>query len=178
MAATPIFESLYPLPTLTRRNFEPAELVDSLKVNSGQRSFVDNVMVMNGITVREGQWVAYNGSGKIALASSTSKPAWPVWQDPGIGRTDVKQGGITVLQGFWTIKTNVINLTSLAAGDELSVGTLPGGHAVLPSQNGLVRTASLASGTQHTVVAHVEKVASDHAIICNQQAGYKTAGGV
>lgn len=176
MAVAPIFESLYPLPTVVRRNFAPAEVVDSLKVNNGGRSFVDGVMIQNGITIREGQWVAYNGSGKIALASSTSKPAWPVWQDPGIGRTDVIQGGITVLQGFWTCKTNVVSLTSLAAGDELCVGTLPGGHAVLPSQNGLVRLASLSSGTQHTVVAHVEKVGTDHAIICNQQAGYKAAG--
>jgi hypothetical protein len=176
MAATPYFESLYPLPTLVRRNFEPADLVDALKVNSGQRSFVDNVMILNGITVREGQWVAFNGGGKIALATSTSKPAWPVWQDPGAGRTDVKQGGITVLQGFWTVKTNVIELTALAPGNELAVGTLSGGHPVLPSQVGLVKLTSLSTGVQHTVVACVEQVGADYAIISNQAAGYKAAG--
>lgn len=176
MAVTPIFESLYPLPTVVRRNFEPADLVDALKVNSGQRSFVDNVMILNGITVREGQWVAYNGSGKIALATSTSKPVWPVWQDPGAGRTDVKQGGITVLQGIWTCKTNVLNLTALVVGGELAVGTLSGGHPVLPSQNGLVRLESLSNAVMHTVVAHVEKIGSDYAIISNQQAGYKALG--
>lgn len=176
MSTTPIFESLYPLPTLVRRNFEPADLVDALKVNNGQRSFVDNVMVMNGITVREGQWVAFNGAGKIALATSTSRPAFPVWQDPGAGRTDVKQGGITVLQGYWTVKTNVVNLTGLAPGNELSVGTLPVDHPVLPSQNGLVKLTSLSNAVMHTVVAHVETVGADYATISNQAAGYKALG--
>lgn len=176
MAATPYFESLYPLPTLVRRNFEPADIVDALKVNSGQRSFVDNVMILNGITVREGQWVAFNNQGKIALATSTSRPAFPVWQDPGAGRTDVKQGGITCLQGFWTVKTNVISLTALAPGNELAVGTLPNDHPVLPSQNGLVKLTGLSNAVQHTVVALVEQVGSDYAIIGNQGAGYKALG--
>lgn len=176
MAVTPFFESLYPLPTVVRRNFEPADIVDALKVNAGQRSFVDNVMIMNGITVREGQWVAYNSGGKIALATSTSKPSFPVWQDPGAGRTDVKQGGITVLQGFWTCKTNVTETTSLTIGNELAVGTLGGGHPVLPSQNGLVRLESLSNAVMHTVVAHVEKIGPDYVIISNQAAGYKAIG--
>jgi len=177
--ANPIFESVYPIVTLTRRNFTPSEIADALKVNSGDRDFSDNIMTLNGLSVREGQWVAKNVSNLIAIASSTTPLSWPVWQDPGAGRTDAQTGGLTVLQGKWTVKTNVIELTSLAVQDELVVGALSGGHAILPSAaGGLVRLADQSSGTQHMVVAHVEKVESDGVIITNQNAGYFKAGSV
>lgn len=176
--ATPIFKSEYPILDLVRRNFEPADVVDSLKVNSGERDFSDNIMTLNGFSVREGTWLAPNASAKIALATSTSFPAWPVWQDPGAGRTDA-QGGITVLQGVWTVETNIIDLDGLVVGDELSVGALPGDHPILPSlAAGLVTTASLSAGTDHMVVAHVEKVKTATAVITNVAAGYRQAGGV
>lgn len=175
---SPIFKSLYPILDLVRRNFEPADVVDALKVNSGERDFSDNIMTLNGFSIREGTWVAPNSAGKIALAASTSAPAWPVWQDPGAGRTDA-QGGITVLQGTWTIETNIIDLTSLLVGDEVCVGALPGGHPVLPSMAaGLVRLAGLSSGTEHFVVAHVEKVLTASAVITNVTANYREQGGV
>lgn len=175
----PLFESVYPIVTLTRRGFAPAEIADALKVNSGDRDFSDAIMTLNGLSVREGQWVARNGSALIAIASSTSPLSWPVWQDPGAGRTDSQTGGLTVLQGKWTVKTNVIELTALAVQDELVVGTLGAGHAVLPSTGGgLVRLADQSSGAQHMVVAHVEKIESDGVIITNQNAGYFKAGSV
>jgi len=175
---SPIFESVYPILELVRRNFEPSEVVDSLKVNSGERDFSDNIMTLNGFSVREGTWLSPNAQSKMALATSTSLPAFPVWQDPGAGRTDA-QGGITVLQGVWTIRTNVINLVGLAVGDELSVGALPANHPVLPSMAaGLVRLATLAAGSQHLVVAHVEKIEPATALITNVTANYRAAGGV
>jgi len=175
---SPIFKSVYPIMDLVRRNFEPADVVDALKVNSGDRDFSDNIMTQPGFSVREGTWVSPNSAGKIALATSTSKPAWPVWQDPGAGRTDA-QGGITVLHGTWTVETNIINLTGLVVGDDLCVGALPGGHPVLPSMAaGLVRLATLSSGTSHLVVAQVEKINSATAVITNVTAGYRAVGGV
>lgn len=175
----PIFESQYALPSLVRGNFAPAEIADALKVNSGDSDFTDSIMSLSGLTVREGQWVAKNGSGLVALATSTSFLSWPVWQDPGIGRTDATTGGMTVLRGHWSCKTNVIGMTALAVGDELAVGTLGAGHAVLPSAGGgLVRLVGLGSGTDHMVVAHVEVVGADYAIVTNQNAGYPRAGGV
>lgn len=179
MATAPIFESRYALPSLVRGNFAPSEIADALKVNSGDADFTDSIMTLTGLSVREGQWVAMNGAGLVALATSQSPLAWPVWQDPGIGRTDANQGGMTVLRGNWSAKTNVIEMTGLTVGDELAVGTLSAGHAVLPSTGGgLVRLASLSSLTTHMVVAHVEKVGSDYAYVTNQNAGYFKAGSV
>lgn len=177
--ATPVFNLIYPLPTVVRRNVPPAEIADALKVNSGSREFSDHIMALNGLSVREGQWVTRNSSGLIVLATSTNAIAWPVWQDPGAGRTDGREGGMTIIQGTFSARTNVINTTAIAVNDELCVGTLPGGHAVLPSAGGgLVRRATLAGGTQHMVVAHVEKVYADGTVqITNQNTGYFKAGG-
>lgn len=176
MSVAPTFEVLSGLAMIWRRGLSPDKIVDALKVNSGQRSFPNNTMVVNGFTAREGEWLSPDGSGKWAYASDMDRIARPLWQDPQ-ERWD-SEGGVTVIQGPWTVKTNMVDLAGLAVGDELVVGTLDVAHPAVPSGNGLVRLATKSAGAMHTVVAIVEEIGSDYAIITNVGANYPAAGGV
>ena len=176
MSVAPIFEVLSGLAPIWRRGLSPDKIVDALKVNSGNRSFPNNTMVVNGFTAREGEWLAPDSAGKWAYASDMDRIARPLWQDPQ-ERWD-SEGGVTILQGPWTVKTNMVDLAGLAVGDELVVGTLDVAHPAVPSGNGLVQLATKSAGAMHTVVAIVEEIGSDYAIITNVGAGYPAAGGV
>lgn len=175
MANSPFFNLRYSLATVTRRNIPKASVVDALKVDSGAVSFVQNTLVLSGFSCRWGEWLTPNtSSGKWEYADSADAIALPLWQDPSL-RYD-HEGGVTLLQGKWVAETNVIATTSLAIGGELVVGTLSGGHTVLPSGTGLVRLESKSSGSQHMVVAHVEEISGENVVINNINAGYFRAG--
>lgn len=175
MSASPTFVLLYSLATVVRRNIGKDKIVDALKTNSGATSFVENTLVLSGFTARWGEWLAPQSDGKWNYADSGDAIALPIWQDPSL-RFD-SEGGMTLLQGKWTAKTNVIDLDSLAVGDELVVGTLESDDPVLPSGVGLVRLADQSSGSSHMVVAHVEEIQTDGVVINNQLAGYFRVGG-
>jgi len=176
MSVAPTFEVLSGLNQIWRRGLSPDKIVDSLKVNSGARSFPYNTMVVNGFTAREGEWLSPDGSGKWGYSASSDRIARPLWQDPQ-ERWD-SEGGVTLLQGPWTVKTNMVDIALVAVGDELCVGTLDVAHPAVPSGVGLVGLATLAAGSLHTVVAIVEEIGSDYVIITNVGAGYIAAGSV
>ena len=97
MSVAPTFEVLSGLASIWRRGLSPDKIVDALKVNSGNRSFPNNTMVVNGFTAREGEWLAPDSAGKWAYASDMDRIARPLWQDPQ-ERWD-SEGGVTILQG-------------------------------------------------------------------------------
>lgn len=164
MSASPLFEVISGLSGVWRRGLGPDKIADALKVDSGARSFPNNTMVVNGFTAREGEWLAPGADSKWNYAGSTDRIARPIWMDPS-ERWD-SEGGMTVLEsGSMKVKTNMIDLDGLSVNDELVVGTLPVDHPVVPEGNALVRLATKSSGSLHTVVAIVEEIGSDYAII-------------
>lgn len=175
MSTAPLFEVLSGLGNgVWRRGLGPDKVADALKVDSGARTFSSNTMVVNGFTCREGEWLAPGGDGKWNYASSLDRIARPIWTDPQ-ERWD-SEGGVCVLEsGSMKVKTNMIDLDGLAVNDELVAGTLPVDHPVVPEGNGLVTLASKPAESLHTVLAIVEEIGSDYAII---QVGvtYKAAG--
>lgn len=174
-SASPTFILVYSLATVTRRNIAKDKIVDALKTNSGNDSFVDNTLVLNGFTARWGEWLAPQSDGKWNYADSQDAISEPIWQDPAI-RFD-HEGGITLLQGKWSAKTNVIDRTGLVVNDQLVVDALPGDHDVLPSGIGLTRLADADGGSDHMVVAHVEEILTDLVVVNNINAGYFRVGG-
>ena len=190
----PRFEVLYGMPTVVRRAAVAAELTATLFVGGVQRSFVDNVMVQNGITIREGEWIRVDpATGLYTKASPLQAGAWPVWQDPGAGRFDAPVGGITFLQGHWTVATNMItdgfhdnellpgtrefSVEGLRPGDELKVAVLPAEHrfagmyglAPINWDDGVFDPTN-----RIFCVAHVEQVfrTENVVVISNQAANY------
>ena len=181
----PRFEVMYPAigaDNLVRRNAAPDDVAAALFVNGVRRSFAGAVMTLNRMLIREGEWVTKDPvTGLIVKAGPTIPMAWPVWQDPGApdgGRSDSADGGLTHLQGVWTVATNVINdgflsagISGLSPGDELKVGVMQVGHP-FAGLSGLVPVNDEATGT-FFVLAHVEEVRADGiAVISNAQAHY------
>lgn len=177
--AGPRFDIIYEVDTWCRRNVEPDEIADALFENGVRRSFSHNVLTRNKVLVREGEWVTRDASGDLAKASSTRAPYWPVWQDPGSGRTDAPDGGVTIVEGKWVAITNMIDdgfdddgIDGLQPGDELKVGVLGPLHD-FAGKIGLVPVNDAETGT-FFVVAHVEEVlANGYAVVTNQCANYK-----
>jgi len=178
----PRFEVKYPgvlSDKLVRRSAAPDDVALTLFVGGVRRSFAGSVMTISKMTIREGEWITRNAStAKFEKAVATVPLCWPVWRDPGAGRTDAADGGLTFLQGCWTVETNVIDdgllssgIAGLSPGDELKVGVMPVGHPWV-GLNGLLPVNANATGT-FFVVAHVEDVLSDgRAVVGNQNAHY------
>ena len=177
----PRFELLYELRGVTRRNVEPEAIADALFENGARRSFGGGILKMNKVLVREGEWVTTDASNDAIRALPTRGPAWPVWQDPGAGRGDAMDGGISKIEGKWVAITNMIDdgfddvgVDGLQPGDELKVGALGPLHA-FPGAQGLVPVNDAATGT-FLVVAIVEAVlANGYVVISNANAGYRVA---
>lgn len=195
MQATPVvatdgprFEVLYGMPTVVRRSAAADDIAAALFVGGAARTFVDNVMIQSTLAIREGEWVRIDpGTGKFVKAIPTQAPTWPVWQDPGSGRKDAAVGGLTFIQGHWTVATNMItdgfhdgdvefSVEALVPGTELKVGTLPAAHR-FAGAIGLVPInfddGVVDATNTFYVVAHVEQVIGDVVVINNQLAGYK-----
>jgi len=174
----PRFLPLYETPTFTRINIPSDEIADALFESGARRSYAQNVMKMNKTTIREGEWVTRDASNDLIRALPTRGPARPVWQDPGAGRTDFSDGGITAIEGKWVAITNMIDdgfdsegIAGLQPGDELKVGALGPNHDY-PGATGLVPVNDGETGT-FLVVAHVEAVlANGFAVVSNQNANY------
>lgn len=186
----PRFEILYGVPTIVRRSAVAEDIAATYFVGGAARSFVDNTMVQNGITIREGEWIRVDPSTqKWVKGSPMQAPTWPVWQDPGVGRTDAPVGGISFIQGKWAAATNMItdgfhdgdaefSVEGLVPGQELKVGILPVAHKYA-GKTALV-PVNFDDGTWDPtntfyVVAHVERVFADDnvVIVNNEQGGYK-----
>lgn len=181
----PRFEVVFPsglapeVDPLYRPSAPVAEIGAALFVGGARRTFSGNVMSIAKLLVREGEWVTRNSvTGLFEKAIATRATAWPIWQDPGAGRTDSPEGGMTYLMGIWSAATNMIDdgllsdgIGHLSPGDELKVGLLPAGHE-FEGATGLLPVDANATGT-FFVVAHVEEVIDDRvAIVGNQNAHY------
>jgi len=174
----PRFDVLYETSTFYRKNVPPDELADALFEGGVRRSFKQNVLKLHTVLVREGEWVTFDAAGDLIKALPTRGPAWPVWQDPGAGRTDVIEGGVTLVEGRWVAITNMIDdgfdddgIGGLQPGDELKVGALGPSHEFAGAQ-GLVPVNDAETGT-FLVVAIVEAVlANGFAVVSNVTANY------
>jgi len=175
----PRFRLLYETPTITRLNVEPGDIADAMFQNGARRSFSGNVLKMNNVLIREGEWVTTDASNDLIKALATRGPARPIWQDPGAGRGDALDGGVTMIEGKWAAITNMIDdgfddagIGGLQPGDELKVGILGPLHAHAGA-TGLVPVNDAATGT-FIVVAHVEAVlANGYVVVSNNVANYK-----
>lgn len=179
MANAPLFEVISGLTPASgspvwRRAVGREQVVDALKVDSGNYSFPNNTELQNGFLVREGEWLARQSDGKWGYAASSDPQALPVWLDPAV-RFD-GEGGIAVIFGLWVVKTNVIDTEDLAVQDELVVGALPEDHDVLPGGNGLVRLATKDADAYHFVRAVVEEILADGYVLISIASGYPRAG--
>ena len=122
----------------------------------------------NKLLPREGEWLGRNpASGAWRKAIKTVSSAFPIFLDPGAGRTD-HEGGITILRGAGiqpiTVRTNMIGYVddplNLRAGSELIVGALPSGHD-FEGAIGLIPLNEQLGPTPYYVVAVVEEVLGD-----------------
>jgi len=166
--AVPKFEIETPLELLHRWAARADQLAAVLYENGTRFNFDDNVKVENKLLPREGEWLGRNPSSGIwRKAVATVPSAFPIFLDPGAGRTD-HEGGITILRGAGiqpiTARTNMIgwadNVLNLRAGSELVVGALPAGHD-FEGAIGLIPLAEKLGATKYCVVAVVEEVLGD-----------------
>lgn len=124
-------------------------------------SFDENVKVESPILVREGEWLGRNTDGKWRKAVSTAPSAYPVFLDPGAGRTD-HEGGVSLIHaGVLTADTNMIGAEDeawLVPQTELVAGALPTGHD-FEGSIGLVPLAEASGGaTDRWVCAIIQEV--------------------
>ena len=131
-------------------------------------TFDDFVKVESKLLPREGEWLGRNpASGQWRKSVSAIPSAFPIFLDPGAGRTD-HEGGLALLRGAGiqpiTARTNMIgyndNPLNLRAGSELIVGSLPTGHD-FEGAIGLLPLSEDAGPTERYVVAVVEQVLGD-----------------
>jgi len=167
MSVAPTFEVLSGLASIWRRGLSPDKVVDALKVNSGARSFPNNTMVVNGFTAREGGVALPGRLGQVGV-QRVERPHRPPPVAGPQERWD-SEGGVTIIQGPWTVKTNMVDLAGLAAGDELCVARSTSRTRPCPRATDSSCSPRLAAISLHTVVAIVEEVGTDYAIITKRR---------
>ena len=163
--AVPKFEVETPLELIMRWAARADQLTAVLFEGGKRYIFDENVKVESKLLPREGEWLGRDPStGKWRKAVSTVPSAFPVFLDPGAGRTD-HEGGIALLRcgglPSITARTNMIgfndNEGNLRAGSELITGPLPTGHD-FEGAIGLLPLSEDVGPTERYVVAVVEEV--------------------
>jgi len=163
--AVPKFEIETPLEKLFLWTARADQLASALFEGGTKYTWDDNVKVENKLLPREGEWLGRNpSSGVWRKAVKTVPSAFPVFLDPGAGRTD-HEGGLALVRGAGiqpiTARTNMIGYVddplNLRAGSELIVGALPVGHD-FAGAIGLIPLNEQVGATEYYVVAVVEEV--------------------
>jgi len=165
--AVPKFEIETPLEMLHLWGARADQLNAVLFEGGARYTFDENVKVESKLLPREGEWLGRDpATGKWRKATNLIPSCFPIFLDPGAGRTD-HEGGIAIVRGGGiqpiTARTNMIgyadNVLNLRAGSELVVGALPVGHD-FAGAIGLVPLAEQLGGgaVMRYVVAVVEEV--------------------